>query len=146
MHAVHRLLDVPEQRRDGLSERVLPLEQKLRAVPRELHELCGGGDELPRLQEDFYMSAFCQKCVRMADATRCLEMTAMGCTACADGSFLSDGECFPCRTAARRPSCQTGATPAAPTEFSRTGGVLAKVRSATVRRSPAPDAPGEPVP
>ena len=32
----------------------------------------------------------------MAEATRCLEMTPMGCTACADGSFIFDGECFPC--------------------------------------------------
>ena len=42
------------------------------------------------------MSTFYQKCIRTADATRFLEMTQMGCTACADGSFLFNGECFPC--------------------------------------------------
>ena len=47
-------------------------------------------------KDDFYMSAFYQGCIRMADATHCREMTPTGCTASADGSFLSDGECFPC--------------------------------------------------
>ena len=69
---------------------------KLRAVPRELHKLWEEATYCLSCKENSYMSGFNQKCVRMADATRCLEMTPMGCAACTDGSFLSDGECFPC--------------------------------------------------